>query len=398
MKIAYLINQYPFISHSFIRREIHALENLGLDIKRFSVRGTFSKIIDAADIEEYHKTTVILNLKILRLAIFVLVVFFQKPARFFTAVLKTVNLGIKSKAGLFKHFAYLIEACALKVLTGNAKIAHLHAHFGTNSTAVALLCHMLGGPPYSFTVHGPEEFDDPVGLAIDEKIKYSKFVLGVSEFGRSQLMRFCPPEFWHKIKIVRCGVDISFMDEIPTPVPDNRRMVCVGRLCTQKGQLLLLDALSLLKKQNMDFEMVFAGDGELRQMIQQKISDLNLVDNVKITGWLDEEDVKRYIRESRALVLPSFAEGLPVVIMEAFALARPVISTYIAGIPELVENNKNGYLVPAGSLERLADALRRVLTEDLPVLTAMGQAGREMVKKNHHVIHEAQKIKNLIFS
>ncbi len=398
MKIAYLVNQYPLVSHSFIRREIQALENLGLLIHRISIRSTIHKIIDMADKKEYSKTTVLLSMPFIRLTTFLVLAIVSHPYSFIKAAILAFQMGWKSKSGLLKHVIYLFEACALKIILRKSEIDHLHAHFGTNTATVAILCYILGGPPYSFTVHGPEEFDNPQGLSLNEKIRYAKFIIAVSNYGRSQLMRQCHFSLWSKIHVIHCTVDESFAEPLPVPaVPDNHRMICVGRLCEQKGHLLLLEALNELKKQGMDFEMIFAGDGDLRDLIEQKIAHLQLTDHVKVTGWMTENEVKREIIKSRALVLPSFAEGLPVVIMEAFALARPVISTYIAGIPELVENNVNGYLIPAGSIQDLTDALRCVLTADLAKLQKMGDHGFVKIKENHNNLKEAEKIKNLIF-
>lgn len=398
MKVAYLVNQYPLGSHSFIRREIQALEQLGIQIQRISIRSTIAKIKDAADIKEYSETTVLLNIHPIFLIGFFIRVFFSSPVRFLKVSKLTFKLGSKSKSGVIRHFIYLIEACALKSILQTSGTHHIHAHFGTNPSAVALLCRMVGGPPYSFTVHGPEEFDNPHGLSLDEKIRHAKFIIAVSSYGRSQLMRQCHSGNWPKIHVVRCTVDESFTDMHSCPVPDNRRMICVGRLCEQKGHLLLLEALKLLKEQALDFEMILIGDGELRPQIEQKINRLHLDDCVKITGWLTGDEVKREMIKSRVLVQPSFAEGLPVVIMEAFALGRPVVSTYIAGIPELVENNINGYLIPAGSIKKLAEALRRVLKDDPATLTKMGRHGFEKIKENHTNMKEAEKLKNLILN
>ncbi|NOY69186.1 MAG: glycosyltransferase family 4 protein [Deltaproteobacteria bacterium] len=396
MKTAYLINQYPLVSHTFIRREIRALEQLGVKVHRISIRSTIDKIIDEDDRKEFAKTSILLDIHPFILISLVMRVFLSNPLLFLKVVKKTFYLGAKSKAGVLKHFIYLIEACALKIILKKSNTRHLHAHFGTNPAMVALLCRAIGGPPFSFTVHGPEEFDNPNGLLLKEKIRDAKFVIAVSNYCRSQLMRHCHVREWSKIHVVHCTVDNAFIDNVPVPLPDKPRLICVGRLCEQKGQLLLVEALNELKKQAINFEMIFAGDGDMRNQIELKINELKLNDSVKITGWLTGDEVKREIIESRALVLPSFAEGLPVVIMEAFALGRPVISTCIAGIPELVENNINGYLVPPGSIEKLTETLTRVLTDDLARLQEMGDHGFKKIKNNHNSLTEAEKIKVLI--
>jgi glycosyltransferase involved in cell wall biosynthesis len=266
---------------------------------------------------------------------------------------------------------------------------HLHAHFGTNAADVALLTHTLGGPSYSFTIHGPEEFDRPEKLSLVDKIEQAAFVVTVSEFGRSQVFRWCSHEHWRKVHVVHCGVDKSFLGGGPHPVPDTPQLVCVGRLCEQKGQLRLLEALALLKEEGVPCQVVLAGDGPMRAVIEAEVIRLWLHDRVRITGWLSGAEVRQHLLDSRVMVLPSFAEGLPVVLMEALALGRPVITTYVAGIPELVRPGESGWLVPAGSVEALAGAIRQALEAPGDRLTQMGHAGAASVAAAHDITKEA---------
>lgn len=395
MNIAYLVNQYPFISHSFIRREIQALEHLGINILRISIRSTISQLIDETDKNEFSKTSVILETPVIRWTICILRILLAHPFRFCKAVSHAVKLGFKSQRGIIRHFIYLAEACILKRILETSQINHLHAHFGTNPATVAFLCRILGGPPYSFSVHGPEEFDNPMGLSLKEKIIHADFVIAVCNYGKSQLMRQCHFRHWSKIHVVHCTVDASFLNSERMPVPDNHRMVCIGRLSEQKGHLILIDALKQLENLGIEFEMVFIGDGAMRGVIENHINELKLNGHIRVTGWMKSDDIIRLVRQSRAVVQPSFAEGLPVVIMEAFAVSRPVVSTFIAGIPELVENNVNGYLVPAGSSTALVYALRRILTDDVKTLQRMGQNGYTTVQTNYNSLKEAEKLKEL---
>jgi len=276
-----------------------------------------------------------------------------------------------------------------------AKVGHVHVHFGTNSATVALLCRTLGGPPYSFTVHGPEEFDKPGAISLEEKINQSAFVVAVSSFGKSQLYRWCDYRQWQKVQIIHCGVDDDFLQHPYTPVPATPQLVCVGRLSEQKGHLLLLEAATQLALEGVTFKLVFVGDGPLRKQIEATIARHNLHGTIEITGWASSAEVRQHLLNSRALVLPSFAEGLPVVIMESLALARPVISTYVAGIPELVEPGVCGWLVPAGSVSHLADAKRTVLTLPPDELSQMGKIGLERVAHDHSAAIEASKLASM---
>lgn len=392
MKIAYFVNQYPKVSHSFIRREIVALETLGVPIERFALRGWDDDLADHEDLAERGLTRYVLGQGLLPVILAFLKESTIQPLSMLHGLLWTMRLARYSDRSLLRHVVSLAEAAWLKVRLISLGISHVHAHFGTNSAEVVMLCHALGGPTYSFTVHGPEEFDRPAALHLREKIEHSRFVVAISSFGRSQLYRWVDRAHWPKIKVVHCGLERPFHEVAPVPVAAERRLVCVGRLCEQKGQLLLIEAAHLLSERGHQFKLVLAGDGEMRPAIEAGIARYGLGDTVRITGWISSDQVRAELLAARAMVLPSFAEGLPVVIMEAMALRRPVLTTYVAGIPELVEDGRNGWLFPAGSVEELADAMANCLSMDLDQLQVMGDAARERVLQRHDIDTEVAKL------
>lgn len=392
MTIAYLVNQYPKVSHSFIRREIAGVEASGTQVSRFSIRSCGSELVDEEDKQELEKTRFVLDVGKFGLLLALLSVAITKPLRFWRALRLMIQVGWSSERGVLRHFAYLAEACVLLGWFKDEEINHVHAHFGTNSTTVAMLCHTLGGPPYSFTVHGPEEFDKASLIAIEEKINHASFVVAISSFGKSQLYRWCDRQQWSKIHVVHCGVDELFLRQPHVPISEEPRLVCVGRLCEQKGHLLLVESAAQLAQSGLKFKLVLVGDGPLRPQIEAMIAQFGLQDHIEITGWASNKDVQQQILASRAMVLPSFAEGLPVVVMEALALSRPTISTYVAGIPELVEPGVCGWLVPAGSVEDLTEAMRCALAAPIEELEQMGRVGSERVAKNHNSAIEASNL------
>jgi glycosyltransferase involved in cell wall biosynthesis len=390
LRIGYLINQYPKISHTFVRTEIAGLEALGSIVQRFSIRPTPDQLVDSEDIAEEKRTRVLLRARSeLLLGV---VQACKRPGALARAVTMAVSTGINSERGLARHLVYLAEACVLRKWAHESSVQHIHAHFGTNSATVAMLCHELGGPRYSFTVHGPEEFDKPGPISLSKKIQHAAFVVAVSNFGRAQLWRHTPAADWGKIQVVRCGVDRRFLERAATAVPEAGRLVCVGRLSEQKGQLVLLRAASELKESGINFELVLVGDGELRPMLEAAIDDMGLRENVRITGWQSPEQVREHIENSRAMVLPSFAEGLPVVIMESLASHRPVISTYVAGIPELVVPGETGWLVPAGAISPLVTAMKEALECHPSRLAELGLAGHKRVCEQHDAGQNAQQL------
>ena len=393
-RVAYLVNQYPKTSHSFIRREIRGLEALGVTIDRYSVRSTDGGHVDPSDVEEAQRTTVLLN-DVGHLVKSILRMVVTSPLRFTAAARQALKYAVRSDRNWVSHTAYLAEACVLKTEMARRGTRHLHAHFGTNSAIVATLCHTLGGPEFSFTVHGPEEFDRASVLRLGATIESSKFVAAISDFGRSQLCRLVERHSWAKIAVIRCGLDEGLLNREPPPIPEEPRLVCVGRLHEQKGQFVLLDALAELQRRGIACQVVLAGDGPLRADIEEEIRRLDLKERVCITGWLTEKQVIEELSSARALVLPSFGEGLPVVIMEAMALGRPVISTYIAGIPELVKPGENGWLVPAGAVGPLVDAMIEVLQAEPGTLAAMGKRGQKAVRLKHDIQITARKLQHL---
>ncbi|MCB9599818.1 MAG: glycosyltransferase family 4 protein [Sandaracinus sp.] len=384
MRIAYVVNRYPAVSHTFIRREIEGLEAHGVEVVRVSARDVpLEEMPDPRDRAERDKTHVLLSQGPRGLLPALERTVRARPAAFARALDLTRRIGVGSASGLGKNLAYLAEACVVREICDAERIDHVHAHFGTNPAAVAMLCRELGGPPFSFTVHGPEEFDRPDALRLTEKIARSAFVVGVSSFGRSQLFRWARFEDWSKVRVVRCGVDPSFLAGEPTPPSQAPRFVCVGRICEQKGQLLLVEAAEMLARKGHAFELVLVGDGPMRAEVEQSIASRGLSDRVRITGWATGAEVRRHLEDARAMLLPSFAEGLPVVIMEALALGRPVLTTYIAGIPELVRHENEGWLFPAGSPAATADAMEACLEAPHARLVEMGLSGRRRVAEMH---------------
>ena len=157
-------------------------------------------------------------------------------------------------------------------------------------------------------------------MHLGEKIRRATFVVAISSYCRSQLYRQVEPHYWDKIQVVHCGIDTAFSAlETVTPC-EAPRLVCVGRLCGEKGQLLLVQAAAELARQGYQFSLVLVGDGELRPAIEQLVHGHGLAGHVEMIGWASAERVKQEILAARALVLPSFAEGLPIVLMEAMIL------------------------------------------------------------------------------
>lgn len=392
MKVAYVLNSYPEPSHSFIRREIQALERQGVAVLRLPMRPGSAVLVDPADQAEATRSHYVLRVGLARL----LLVFFWQilrgPADLMRALKLAFKLGLASQVGVLRHLIYLLEAAYVKAHCQRENVSHMHAHFGTNATTVALLAHVMGGPGYSFTTHGPEEFDAPIGLSLGEKVNRARFSVAISSFGKSQLSRWADFGAWERLRVVHCGIEPARFSN-PAVLPAGPlRLAAIGRFVEQKGQMVLIQALERVVQSHPEVHLSLIGDGEMRGDLEAAIARAGLQHNVTLTGWLAEEGVRAELAAAHALVMPSFAEGLPMVVMEAMAAARPVLATYIAGTPELVLPGKTGWLVPAGDAEVLADAIVELAETPHDTLRQMGLAGRDRVLRRHDSDAEAAKL------
>jgi len=384
MKIAYLMNIYPVTSATFIRREIREVEKLGIDINRYAIRRWDEDLVDSDDREEVQRTHYILSGNLANLIKTFVSTVVRHPKGFLSMLRLWVRIVVNAKGMVVPHIAYLMYAVYLFRRSSLDGIRHIHAHYSTNTAAVAMLCRKMGGPTYSFTAHGPDEFDAPEHASIREKVAEAAFVVAITDFCKSQLIRFSSFEHWDKVRVFRCGVSLDELTISNEPFENNYSLVCVGRLTDLKGQLLLPNAAKLLVEKYPDLKIILIGDGPSRPALEAQISANNLEAVIELRGWQTNAEVKQTIQSSRALILPSFAEGLPIVFMEALALGRPVLATYIAGIPELVDEDC-GWIVPAGSEQALEQALEEILSSPADVLEKMGEVGRQRIEQRHSI-------------
>ncbi len=393
MKIAYITSIYPRATDTFVRTEVEILRQNGFDVHTFSARKTPDQHTKLEVLRnEINNTTYLLDGNTLKLLVATVVYFFRSPGKWFETLKMSWRSGKQGFKNRIRQIAYFLEACYFAQQLEAKKIDHIHNHTPMNSGVISMLASNLTEIPFSMTVHGPGIFFEPNNWGLGDMINRTSFTACITDFCRSQCMIFAPPECWDRLKIVHCGLKRDFLDTPFTPLPDKHRFVCIGRFCPEKGQVQVVEATKVLRDEGHNFEVVLVGDGDLRPQIEEKIEEYQLQDHVTLTGWMDSSEVREEILKSRALLMPSFAEGLPVTIMESLSLCRPVITTRIAGIPELVREGESGWITTAGSASELHEAMREALNCPTETMEAMGKNGRELVLEHHNAETEVAKL------
>jgi colanic acid/amylovoran biosynthesis glycosyltransferase len=387
MRIAYLVSLYPASSHTFIRREVTAVRASGLDVDTFSVRTPSPAERESPeDRAAYESSRYLLPMAPLRLARAHARLLARRPAayaRTFGLALQHRVPGVAAFGLALAHFA---EAIVLADELERSRITHVHNHFANSGATVGLLATRVLGLSWSLTLHGISETDYPAGLLLGAKLQAANFAACVSHFGRAQALRTIAPEHWHKLSIVRCALDLLNLPPRSKRAADAPiRIICVGRLSPEKGHVGLLQAFARARARGaVPSELVLVGDGPELARIEASIAELGLQSCVQLRGRLAEQDTLRAIAESDLLVLASFMEGLPVVLMEAMALGLPVIAPRVAGVPELVEEEVHGLLFAPAAWPELADRLHRLMS-DPELRRRFGHAGRSKVEAEFEI-------------
>jgi colanic acid/amylovoran biosynthesis glycosyltransferase len=396
MRIGYLTSSYARASDSFVRGEVLALRELGHQVSTYSIRKPDRSEWTSEEIRgEAAGTAYLLAMGRAKLAGAFLCRAGRTPGQLLRAARLAARFGTPGVRGRLLPLAYLVEATLLADLLARDRVEHLHDHISEGSAVVALLAAELAGITYSFTVHGPEELERASTLGLDLKTARAAFVIAITEFARSQVLRWIPTGEWSKVHVVHCGVDPSFLADPPGP-PRGMRLVTIGRMVEQKGQLVLIEALAAARRDGVEFELSVIGDGPLRGDLEAAVARLGLAEAVALRGWLPADAVRAEIDGARALVVPSFAEGLPIVLMEAMARRRPVVSTAVGGIDELVAPGVNGWLCAAGSVDDLRRALEALAHTDEAALARLGEQGAAAVRARHDRRAEARKLAALM--
>jgi colanic acid/amylovoran biosynthesis glycosyltransferase len=380
-RLGYLVSRYPAVSHTFILREVLELRKLGFCIETASINRPDRKWSELPRVEqlEAQSTVCIKDEGMLRAMSAMLRLFSRRPRSFFRALLFSMGLGNGSAREIVTSIFYFAEAALLGDWLERRRLKHLHVHFANAASTVAMIAARAYPITFSLTVHGPDEFYEVDRHALRQKMESALFVCCIGSYARSQLMKVSDPSAWPKYRLAPLGVDPAEFRVGPLRRnPPRWEILCVGRLTPAKGQMILLQALKTLLAEGRSFHCRFVGDGPDRAMLTRFAARELPAETVTFQGSVNADRIHDYLGRADIFVLPSFAEGVPVSLMEAMSMEIPCVSTIVAGIPELIRHGIDGLLVSPSDEIELASAVA-LLMDDEDLRRSLGAAGRERV-------------------
>ena len=409
MRVAYLIGRYPAVSHTFILREVLGLRRLGIEVETISInQAGAADALSVIDREEAARTFAVLPPKWPELLTAHALALVTRPRRYFRAFALGMRLANPGLRGRLWALFYFAEMPVVWRYCRRRGVDHIHVHHLNQASNVAMMAIALEGPratgaplTWSYTMHGPDEFADVSQFRLKEKARNASAVACISDFARSQVMAVLDPSEWEKLRVIHCGIDPNDFDRPSLPPefsnardPTPLRLLYVGRMVPVKGQNLLLDAVAQLRLAGIEVALTMIGQGPRLGELEREVRARGLESVVTLPGAVSQDVIRSYYAEAHVFVLPSFAEGVPVVLMEAMAMGLPVVTTRVGGIPELVEHGESGFIIPPGRVDSLVDALTH-LARDSQLRQRMGARGRARIKADYDIATSCEQLRDM---
>lgn len=382
--IAYLAQTFPGLTTVY--REVIALRAKGLAVHTFATWPPNTEDVSSEAKGLVEQTFYIFPVRWLSFLKSHGICLVTRPLTYFGTLAFVLSRPGQTFTKRWRTLLHFAEAVYLAAEIEKQQIGHIHVHFAGNAATLALVVNRLTGIPFSFTAHAYDIFLDQVILK--EKIEAARFIVAISEYNKRFMLKYVGnPELADKIHVIHSGIPLSDFTGEAQPCPVSTEIpliISVGRLVEKKGFAFLIQAFRQLHDRGYRVRCLIAGSGPQEEMLRRLIHELALVEWVELAGWLDQTQVRAYLAQSAIFVLPCVVadngdqDGIPAVLMEAMAMAIPCVSTIVSGIPELIETEQSGLLVPEKDETALADALARLL--DNPQFAyQLGQAGRQKV-------------------
>lgn len=393
MKLGYLVSQYPALSHTFILREVLALRRQGVEVCVVSVSACDRPLeaLSADEAAEANRTFSVKGAGPMHALLANFRVLCRHPLGYLRGLFYAWTLSRGTPRLLLMYSLYFLEAVVAGDYFERHGVADIHTHF---SSTVLLILARIFRVRYSLTLHGSGEFVDVVGFHLAAKVAGAVFVAAVGRYGMSQIMNASDPDHWHKVVVLPLGVDVDAF----RPRRDRQRnrdepfrLLSVGRLSAPKGYPILIEAAALLRTRGRNIRLTLVGEGPERATLEQLIALHELSGCVRLAGACNHDRLAQYYDAGDAFVLSSFLEGVPVVLMEAMAMELPCVATWVTGIPEVIDKDVEGLLVPPADAAAIAAAVERLIDEPQRA-QQLGIAARRKVLDRYHLEHNVERL------
>jgi len=392
--LAYLVSQYPTLSMSFVLREVLQLRALGFRIDTASINPPDRPPdrLTAEERDEADRTYCVKGHGLRGAAKAHLLGAIRNFSGYWLGLALVYRLGRLDPRRLAFNFFYFTEALMVGRWMRRMGHNHLHCHLGQQAATVGMYAHRVFGLGFSMTVHGPDEFYDARGQYLAEKVAAANFVVCISSFARSQLMLLSPYIHWSKIVVSRLGVDPRIFSQQPVrPAPDTFEILCVGRLTPAKGQHVLIEAVERLALAGRHVRLRLIGAGPDEASLREHAAQMQFRNCVIFEGAVNQDRIRGFYEAADIFCIPSFAEGIPVVLMEAMAMGIPCVTTHITGIPELIRNGIDGLLVAPADLDALIEALAKLM-DDTALRQRVSLSARERIVECYDLHRNVEKL------
>jgi glycosyltransferase involved in cell wall biosynthesis len=392
--VAYVVSQYPTLSMIWIIREVLQLRRMGfrVDVASINAPDRTGKGLTDDEAREASTTYYVIPDGLKGALVSHAYTLIRHTRGYLRGLRRAVALGRFDLRAVAMNIAYFTEALMIGRWMRAKGHGHLHAHLGSQAATVAMMVKEVHGFGYSITFHGPDEFYDAYRQYLPEKVAASDFIVCISNFARSQLMKLSSYEHWNKLTVSRLGIDPSVFVPSSRPLSSGTfEIICVGRLTPAKGQHLLLDAVARLVALGRSVRLRLVGDGVDRASLERHAAELRLGGACVFEGGVNQDRIRELYGQADCLCLASFAEGIPVVLMEAMAMEIPCLSTHITGIPELIRSGRDGLLVAPSDVDGLVSALSELM-DNPERRRELGRQGRLRVTEQYDLATNVRRL------
>jgi colanic acid/amylovoran biosynthesis glycosyltransferase len=398
--IIYLLYAFPQLSETFILNEILQLQKRGSHVHVFSLARSREAKVHRKAVALIETTVYLSELrreeKIRALARLIL----RHPIRLLKSTWFVMCQDGEIRSWTFRQAIYVAgEAIRLG-------IRHIHAHFAVETAEHAMLASMLSGISYSMTGHAVDIYVRQKLLR--EKMNRAKFVVTVCDYNKKHLLEINPVFPDDRLHVIRVGIDADLFSRNHSTQDHEKKhglfhIASIARLVEKKGIRYLIEALAILKREDVVFQCTIVGEGPERAMLENLVNERQLESMVRLIGAQESDQVRSILHGADVFVLPCVVarngdrDATPTVLLEAMAMGIPVVSTSIGGIPEVVPKEA-GILVVPGDAPALARAIKAVAELKANERTAMGEQGRKHVSAYFNSETEVQRLATLFFN